>query len=96
MLQVASRQRTSSRQPGLLWAALHIHKSYTRATQEERPGRATQTQICTSGCGATVSACQGLRVRFVNTQATAPPKIGPNDPCNCSSGKKYKKCCGKP
>jgi len=23
------------------------------------------------------------------------PKIGRNDPCMCSSGKKYKKCCGK-
>ncbi len=23
-------------------------------------------------------------------------KIGPNDPCPCGSGKKYKKCCGKP
>ena len=22
------------------------------------------------------------------------PKIGRNDPCTCSSGKKYKKCCG--
>lgn len=22
-------------------------------------------------------------------------KIGRNDPCNCGSGKKYKKCCGK-
>ncbi|MEG2259475.1 MAG: SEC-C metal-binding domain-containing protein, partial [Oscillospiraceae bacterium] len=22
-------------------------------------------------------------------------KIGPNDPCPCGSGKKYKKCCGK-
>ncbi|NLZ80979.1 MAG: SEC-C domain-containing protein [Clostridiales bacterium] len=22
-------------------------------------------------------------------------KIYPNDPCNCGSGKKYKKCCGK-
>jgi preprotein translocase subunit SecA len=21
-------------------------------------------------------------------------KIGPNDPCPCGSGKKYKKCCG--
>jgi len=21
-------------------------------------------------------------------------KVGPNDPCNCGSGKKYKKCCG--
>ena len=23
-------------------------------------------------------------------------KIYPNDPCPCGSGKKYKKCCGKP
>ena len=23
------------------------------------------------------------------------PKIGRNDPCNCGSGQKYKKCCGK-
>ncbi|MBI3598082.1 MAG: preprotein translocase subunit SecA [Nitrospirae bacterium] len=23
------------------------------------------------------------------------PKIGRNDPCNCGSGKKYKKCCGR-
>lgn len=22
-------------------------------------------------------------------------KVGPNDPCTCNSGKKYKKCCGK-
>lgn len=22
------------------------------------------------------------------------PKVGRNDPCNCGSGKKYKKCCG--
>ena len=22
------------------------------------------------------------------------PKLGPNDPCSCGSGKKYKKCCG--
>ena len=23
-------------------------------------------------------------------------KVGPNDPCPCGSGKKYKKCCGRP
>ena len=23
-------------------------------------------------------------------------KVGPNDPCPCGSGKKYKKCCGNP
>ena len=26
----------------------------------------------------------------------ADKKIGPNDPCPCGSGKKYKKCCGNP
>ncbi len=26
---------------------------------------------------------------------TAKQKIGPNDPCPCGSGKKYKKCCGR-
>jgi SEC-C motif-containing protein len=24
------------------------------------------------------------------------PKVGPNDPCPCGSGKKHKKCCGRP
>src|SRR5262245_1127525 len=24
------------------------------------------------------------------------PKLGPNDPCTCGSGRKFKKCCGKP
>ena len=36
-----------------------------------------------------------LRRSTFHTQANAPPKVGPNDPCSCSSGKKFKKCCGK-
>lgn len=31
----------------------------------------------------------------VSVQRKSPPKIYPNDPCSCGSGKKYKKCCGK-
>jgi preprotein translocase subunit SecA len=31
---------------------------------------------------------------FGNGGVKAPKKIGPNDPCPCGSGKKYKKCCG--
>jgi len=31
----------------------------------------------------------------VSAQRKNPPKIYPNDPCSCGSGKKYKKCCGK-
>lgn len=29
-------------------------------------------------------------------QAHAEPTVGRNDPCPCGSGKKFKKCCGKP
>ena len=29
-----------------------------------------------------------------NQPAKAKPRVGRNDPCPCSSGKKYKKCCG--
>jgi len=35
----------------------------------------------------TVKVVEGKKVK---------KKIGPNDPCPCGSGKKYKKCCGKP
>jgi len=28
------------------------------------------------------------------TIVRAQPKVGRNDPCQCGSGKKYKKCCG--
>jgi len=30
-----------------------------------------------------------------STTVIKEPKIYPNDPCPCGSGKKYKKCCGK-
>jgi preprotein translocase subunit SecA len=29
-------------------------------------------------------------------QARAERAVGRNDPCPCGSGKKFKKCCGKP
>ncbi len=29
-------------------------------------------------------------------QAKGEQTVGRNDPCPCGSGKKYKKCCGKP
>lgn len=40
------------------------------------------------------------RIRAVRDETPSPepmrrsgPKIGPNDPCPCRSGRKYKKCC---
>ncbi len=32
--------------------------------------------------------------KIVQEPVRSAPKIGPNEPCSCGSGKKYKKCCG--
>ncbi len=32
---------------------------------------------------------------MVRSQPLSSTKVGRNDPCNCGSGSKYKKCCGK-
>jgi uncharacterized protein YecA (UPF0149 family) len=32
----------------------------------------------------------------IKTIIRGKPKVGRNDPCPCGSGKKYKKCCGRP
>ena len=40
---------------------------------------------------ATGTADGSLKKQPVRKSETA--KIGPNDPCPCGSGKKYKKCC---
>jgi uncharacterized protein YecA (UPF0149 family) len=33
-------------------------------------------------------------IRLQDLQAARKMQVGRNDPCNCGSGKKYKKCCG--
>ncbi|HOA84416.1 MAG TPA: SEC-C metal-binding domain-containing protein, partial [Bacillota bacterium] len=33
-------------------------------------------------------------IRTTNTPIRSAKRPGPNDPCPCGSGKKYKKCCG--
>lgn len=33
--------------------------------------------------------------RWVGETVVKGAKVGPNDPCPCGSGKKYKKCCGR-
>lgn len=38
---------------------------------------------------------EGYEIDEFGTVRRKTPKIGPNDPCPCGSGKKYKKCCGR-
>ncbi|HOJ47803.1 MAG TPA: preprotein translocase subunit SecA [Bacillota bacterium] len=44
--------------------------------------------------GKATMKSEGGTVKPTPTRKTA--KVGPNDPCPCGSGKKYKKCCGSP
>ena len=42
---------------------------------------------------ATVTGTGGSGDKTVKRQPVKKVKIGPNDPCPCQSGKKFKKCC---
>lgn len=37
----------------------------------------------------------GLKQSKDYADALAQPEAGPNDPCPCGSGRKYKHCCGR-
>ena len=64
------------------------HMLTVRIRSEEDTKR-EQTAKVTSESGASDGSEKGRTVR----KKAAP---GPNDPCPCGSGKKYKKCCGNP
>ena len=59
-----------------------------RITRKEETER-KQTAEITGESGASDGSEKGRTVRKGK-------KIGPNDPCPCGNGKKYKKCCGSP
>ena len=54
--------------------------------QEETKREQVAKEVTTSG-GSSDGSEKGRTVRKGK-------KIGPNDPCPCGSGKKYKNCCG--
>ena len=58
--------------------------------------RENTVRICIgpAGTGKTYLA-MALAVNALTTVRKG-KKVGPNDPCPCGSGKKYKKCCGAP
>jgi len=48
------------------------------------------------GSSAYGDAADGAKKKKQGTVRRDKPKVGRNDPCPCGSGKKYKKCCGRP
>ena len=61
-----------------------------RVKTEEEVKREQVAKV-TGASGAGDGSEKGRTVR-----KAAGDKVGPNDPCPCGSGKKYKKCCGNP
>jgi preprotein translocase subunit SecA len=41
------------------------------------------------------SMAGGSEVERVQQVVRSGERVGPNEPCPCGSGKKYKKCCGR-
>ncbi len=62
----------------------------TCEVRNEDDTKRTQAAKITGTSGASDGSEKGRTVR------NAKDKVGPNDPCPCGSGKKYKKCCGDP
>ena len=59
-----------------------------RVRSEEETKRQQVAKVTTTSSGSSDGSEKGRTVR--NTKK----KVGPNDPCPCGSGKKYKNCCG--
>ncbi len=66
-----------------------VRQMLTVRIRSEEDTKREQTAKVTSESGASDGSEKGRTVRKKETP-------GPNDPCPCGSGKKYKKCCGNP
>ncbi|MDY3089289.1 MAG: SEC-C metal-binding domain-containing protein, partial [Oscillospiraceae bacterium] len=66
-----------------------VRQMLTVRIRSEEDTKREQAAKVTSESGASDGSEKGRTVR----KKAAP---GPNDPCPCGSGKKYKKCCGNP
>ena len=66
-----------------------VRQILTVRIRSEEDTKREQTAKVTSESGASDGSEKGRTVRKKETP-------GPNDPCPCGSGKKYKKCCGNP
>ena len=58
-----------------------------RIRTEEDTKREQVAKVTTTSSGSSDGSEKGRTVRKGK-------KVGPNDPCPCGSGKKYKNCCG--
>ena len=68
----------------------------TKAAEKQRQGKSESNVAGIKVDPASKEVAAPIFLKRADGPVTASqPKIYPNDPCPCGSGKKYKKCCGK-
>ncbi len=84
---------------GSTWTQQTAHHEEARSAVTSHT--AASADAAASGGAGSIGAQQKAAIDAseneskIKTFRNVGPKVGPNDPCPCGSGKKYKKCCGK-
>lgn len=68
-----------------------VGSTWTKQTAHHAESKNTGSEIARQQRAADSTSVQRASTPIRNSE----PKIGPNDPCPCGSGKKFKKCCGR-
>ena len=80
-VKVQSGEEASARRTGSQRQMNAQHNTFGAFDGNSAMAKAASSPMAAKGRGETV------------TVVRTAPKVGPNDPCPCGSGKKYKKCC---
>ena len=80
-VKVQSGEEASARRTGSQRQMNAQHNTFGAFDGNSAMAKAASSPMAAKGRGETVTVVRSA------------PKVGPNDPCPCGSGKKYKKCC---
>ena len=68
-----------------------VGSTWTQQTAHHAEAKNTGSEIARQQRASESAQTSGTTAPIRNSE----PKIGPNDPCPCGSGQKFKKCCGR-
>jgi len=77
------------------WPEKPALKTLTKALREAHPNLAAEIRKRRTTLRTLYRKAQSREHRDAPPIAGPATKVGPNEPCSCGSGKKYKKCCGR-
>lgn len=78
----------------IIWQGLDVRNSSENGNEGVVEFVASYEQEGRVNHIAEKSLFRRIRGKWFYVDEVKPEKLGRNDPCNCGSGKKYKKCCG--